>query len=63
MAIKTGKSNAQQNGIRGVKFCVADLHEAIAGSFDIITANLYSELLRELLPKFRGSLVIQKASG
>lgn len=56
MAIKTAKWNARENGIRGVKFIVRDITRAITGRFDLITANLYSELLQRTLPGFRKSL-------
>jgi ribosomal protein L11 methyltransferase len=56
LAIKTAKWNSRQNGIRGVKFLVGDVREISAEGYDIITANLYSELLRETLPRFRRSL-------
>lgn len=56
LAIKTARWNALENGIRGVDFRVADVTRTLAGRFDIITANLFSELLIAVLPKFRKSL-------
>jgi len=57
LAVSTAKANAQQNGIRRVKFLVGDVKSAMTtGRFDVITANLYSELLRELVPRFRKAL-------
>ena len=60
VAIRTARENARRNCVRGVKFVVADINEQAADVFDIITANLYSELLEAVLPSFRASL---QASG
>ena len=56
MAISTAEQNARSNRITGVKFAVGDARKALRGRFDFITANLYSQLLAEMLPKFRQSL-------
>lgn len=53
LAIKTANKNARENGIRGVDFRVADVTRALAGTFDVITANLFSELLITVLPRFK----------
>jgi ribosomal protein L11 methyltransferase len=58
LALSTAKQNARLNRIRGVKFVEGDVAEELAGTFDIITANLYSELLIELLPRLRRALAI-----
>lgn len=55
-AIRTARENARANRIRGVKFVTGDIAKHTRGSFDIITANLYSELLRAVLPRFRRCL-------
>jgi ribosomal protein L11 methyltransferase len=55
-AIATARENARVNGIRGVKFIVGDVKALPPGPFDIITANLYSELLEATLPQFRSNL-------
>lgn len=55
-AIATARENARVNGIRGVKFIVGDVKAMPPGPFDVITANLYSELLEATLPQFRSSL-------
>ena len=53
-AISTAKSNAQLNKIRGAIFQLADVHKwNPARDTDVITANLYSDLLVEILPKLR----------
>ncbi len=39
-----------------MKFVVNDVTKALGGQFDLITANLYSELLISVLPLFRNSL-------
>jgi ribosomal protein L11 methyltransferase len=56
MAIATAKANAAANGVAGVRFRVADATQPPRGLFDIITANLYSELLIRVLPIWRESL-------
>ena len=56
LAISTAKENARQNGIRGIEFALADVTSVKLRRFDLITANLYSELLAQMLPRFRRSL-------
>ncbi|MDP9254162.1 MAG: 50S ribosomal protein L11 methyltransferase [Verrucomicrobiota bacterium] len=52
-AVSTAKHNARLNKIRGVRFKIADaLKPKIRRKFDVITANLYSELLIKALPMF-----------
>ena len=54
-AISMAKSNARLNKIRGATFQLADVHGwNPAQKTDVITANLYSDLLIEILPKLRG---------
>ena len=60
-AIATAKANACANRISGVRFVIGDVKEVLRGRFDFITANLYSELLVEMLPKFRKSLAYRWA--
>lgn len=55
-AIATARKNARANGTRGVRFIVGDVRRHVSGEFDIIAANLYSELLAEMLPAFSGGL-------
>ncbi|MBA2623963.1 MAG: 50S ribosomal protein L11 methyltransferase [Chthoniobacterales bacterium] len=57
LAIATAKRNARANGIRVVNFAVADVEHRVAGKFEVITANLYSELLAKVLPRFQRALV------
>lgn len=60
-AISTAKENARLNGIRRVKFSVEDATRwKPASKVDVITANLFSQLLIGLLPRVRSSL---KAGG
>jgi ribosomal protein L11 methylase PrmA len=55
-AISVAKSNARLNKIRGASFQIADVHKwKSAQKIDVITANLYSDLLIEILPKLGGS--------
>jgi ribosomal protein L11 methyltransferase len=54
-AISVAKSNARLNKIRGASFQLGDVHKwNPAQKADVITANLYSDLLVEILPKLRG---------
>ena len=55
-AIATARENARVNAIRAVKFIVGDVKAMAPGRFDVITANLYSELLAQVLAQFRSSL-------
>jgi ribosomal protein L11 methyltransferase len=60
-AISMGKSNARLNKIRGIRFQLADVHDwNSTQETDVITANLYSDLLVEILPKLRdaGRLIL-----
>jgi ribosomal protein L11 methyltransferase len=51
-AISVAKSNARLNRIRGASFQLNDVHKwNSAQEIDVITANLYSDLLIEILPK------------
>jgi ribosomal protein L11 methyltransferase len=51
-AISVAKSNARLNRIHGVSFQLGDVHKwNSAQEIDLITANLYSDLLIEILPK------------
>ncbi|HEY3660246.1 MAG TPA: 50S ribosomal protein L11 methyltransferase [Candidatus Udaeobacter sp.] len=53
-AISVAKSNARLNKIRGAAFQLGDVHKwNPTHKTDVITANLYSELLTEILPKLR----------
>lgn len=53
-AIATAKENARRNKIEQVDFRVADLRRwKFPTRIDIITANLFSELLFEVLPKLK----------
>ncbi len=53
-AISVAKSNARLNKIRGATFQLGDVHKRNpAQKVDVITANLYSDLLIEILPNLR----------
>lgn len=56
LAISVAKQNARANKIRRVRFVVGDVNRRPSGKFNIIAANLYSELLVSLLPKWRKQL-------
>jgi len=58
MAISTARQNARANHIRGVEFVVGDVTK-LQGRYEIITANLYSELLVSVLPRFRKRLAAE----
>jgi ribosomal protein L11 methyltransferase len=56
VAISVAKSNARLNKIRGASFQLADVRKwNPAQKTDVITANLYSDLLIEILPKLNAS--------
>jgi ribosomal protein L11 methyltransferase len=51
IACATAKRNARANGVRKIEFSTSDiLKQRLAGKFDIITANLFSDILIEALP-------------
>jgi ribosomal protein L11 methyltransferase len=53
-AISIAKANARLNNIDNVDFCLGDLRKwNPTGARDIVAANLYSELLIEVLPKLK----------
>ena len=54
-AISVAKSNAQLNKVRGVSFQLGDVHKwNSTQETNVITANLYSDLLIEILSKVGG---------
>jgi ribosomal protein L11 methyltransferase len=54
MAISTAKANARRNKIDQVQFRVADVRRwKFPRKIDIVAANLFSELLIEILPQLR----------
>jgi ribosomal protein L11 methyltransferase len=54
IAISTAKENARRNNIDNVSFRLADVQRwKPSRAIDIITANLFSELLIEILPKLK----------
>jgi ribosomal protein L11 methyltransferase len=54
VAISLAKSNARLNKIRGTSFQLGDVHKwDPAWETDVITANLYSDLLVEIVPNLR----------
>jgi ribosomal protein L11 methyltransferase len=56
VAIRTAKQNARLNKIRGVEFRAIDIRGwNPPPRVDIITANLFSELLVAVIPKFRSA--------
>jgi ribosomal protein L11 methyltransferase len=56
IAIRTAKQNARANKIRGVQFRVGDVRNwKSADEADIVTANLFSELLIEIMPKLKAA--------
>jgi len=56
IAISTARENARRNKIGQVRFQVADVRSwTFPRKVDIVTANLFSELLLEILPKLKRS--------
>ena len=54
VAISTARANARQNKIQGVKFQAGDVRRwRLQGVADVIVANLFSELLIEILSKLK----------
>jgi len=54
VAISTARGNAKLNRVRGVDFQIVDVRKwRMAAHVDVITANLFSELLIEVLPRLR----------
>ncbi len=52
VAIKTARRNARRNGIKGVRFVTGDATTwESPARFDVLMANLYSEVLRAALPR------------
>jgi ribosomal protein L11 methyltransferase len=58
-ATATARENARINRIKGIEFEIADARQWRPGrhAIDILVANLFSELLIEILPKLRRCLV------
>jgi ribosomal protein L11 methyltransferase len=57
IAISIGRANARLNKIGGIDFRVADVHNwRPTGKFDILIANLFSDLLIKILPRLRAKL-------
>ncbi|HEX7516154.1 MAG TPA: 50S ribosomal protein L11 methyltransferase [Chthoniobacterales bacterium] len=51
LACTTAKRNARANGVRNIEFSTGDiLKQTLTGKFEIITANLFSEIVVEALP-------------
>jgi ribosomal protein L11 methyltransferase len=51
VACATGRRNARLNGTRNIEFSTGDvLKQRLIGKFEIITANLFSEIVIEALP-------------
>lgn len=56
IAISTAKQNARRNKIHGVQFRVSDMVTAkFPRHVDVVTANLFSELLIEILPRIKSA--------
>lgn len=55
LAIRTARRNARLNRISGVDFRHGDVRGIAGATFHIATANLFSKLLIEVLPKLRGN--------
>ena len=54
VAISTARANAALNRISGIQFRVADVRRwRIPRRIDVVTANLFSELLIEIVPKLK----------
>ena len=59
VAIRVAKENARRNKIDNVAFRVAEVRACgLPRRIDIVTANLFSEVLIEILPRLRGASVL-----
>jgi len=54
-AVRIARENAQKNGAEGVEITERPL-ERIAGSFDVVLANLFSGVLCQLAPRLSAKL-------
>ena len=53
IAIRTARENAQRNSVHGIRFVLGDARRTkTTQRFDLLTANLFSELLIEALPNW-----------
>jgi ribosomal protein L11 methyltransferase len=53
IAVRIAQRNARTNGVPNIRFEVADvLKQKLRGRFDVITANLFSEIVITALPKW-----------
>ena len=60
LAFSTAKRNTRTNRVRNIEFVNGDvLKQKPRGKFDIITANLFSEILIEMLPIWSRHLVAE----
>ena len=56
IAISTAKANQRRNKIRGVQFRLSDVRRVkLQPKIDIVTSNLFTELLIEILPKLKAA--------
>jgi ribosomal protein L11 methyltransferase len=56
IAVATAKANAQQNQIDGIQFRIGDVRRwKSSRQIDIVTANLFSELVIKILPKLKAT--------
>jgi ribosomal protein L11 methyltransferase len=56
LAIATAKANARLNGIAGIDFRLRDARKLpFKHAFTVVTANLYSELLFDILPRLKAT--------
>ncbi|HJT45222.1 MAG TPA: 50S ribosomal protein L11 methyltransferase, partial [Chthoniobacterales bacterium] len=56
IAVSTARQNARLNRIRGIKFRVGDVKRwKMPHNTDVVTANLFSELLVEVIPQLSGA--------
>lgn len=55
MAISTAKANARVNKIHGVELRAADVRRVkLPARIDVVSANLFNELLIEIMPRLKG---------
>ena len=51
LAISTAKENARRNRVENIEFLCGDVAKRIRGRYDVIAANLFSDVLLTVLPR------------
>ena len=49
VAVRVAKENASRNGVNGISFVCGDLADQVSGKFDLVAANIVSDVIKRLL--------------